>query len=801
MSVSKPGETPPADDSWREPLLASLRDCGVQPAPRMVVLRYGLAIFAMFFTVGVAAILSAIMGQILRGAPPAIWFAGNALLVLFCVAVLARIRNRFLRHAWQSSARSAESELWRAGARRPIFYLRSFALDQQLARPTFLERYFGARPFSTIEQQITTLLRRLGPVIAIGRPAEKLPPLGAARFYVSDELWQKKVADVVQASQLVVWASGLTEGLGWEIGHLVQEIDPERFVLWAHPHLMRRSPAETEAEWTKFREKFGSIFPQPLPEKLGDARFFLFDSKWNPIPVSPRLSDSALTRQTSALKRALLFRQDGLDRATTEKLREQATDRDTGDFGSVIGARSTQPKWWQIATFFASLVVAAWVGGALLAWLEYLMPDPDRILLGGPSLFSWRGHLAVPLVQTIAAVLAFRFIRHSGLAVLAAAAGSTVAQLVLGGGLFSTFLQELALFGCLVWMMRRSTRLFAGAWFGIFLSVFVVRGIVAILGLVRGFEGVRDIARDVAEFTTNPGKYLNEPLVSATLFTVTLVLLLKLVMRLTDEEEVQRKPLGSAELSPEVKLLRLIAWDIGRVIFGLFWLVVIVVFVFSSESPYRMWYSEYFHWDEFAFLTFMFGIGFAFLVGGVAALIRRRLAWWVSLAIMLVAGLAFLASGPIVGRIYYEPQVDSPAALPTSVPAELKRDEAFPLWIAAIERELVIHGWDQQWDDSGLDRLLEELARQADSPLVQSAKKRAEELRLMARGHNPELNTLEYYQLWLELLSRTDFPGTKYGAQHLAFEIESFHANTPEIAALKPRFDALFAASQSGPSR
>jgi hypothetical protein len=271
-------------------------------------------------------------------------------------------------------------------------------------------------------------------------------------------------------------------------------------------------------------------------------------------------------------------------------------------------------------------------------------------------------------------------------------------------------------------------------------------------------------------------------------------------MRRTGEEEVQRGPLGSAELSPELKLLRLIAWDIGRVLVGGF-LVVILSFSFYVENLFRRWHFGEFHWEELALIAFLFVLGFAFLVGGVAALVRRRLAWWVSLVVLVVAGLGFFASVEIGSRIFYGTQVDSPAAITMSVPAEPTRDDPFTRQIADIERELVIHGWDQRWDVSRLDRLLEELARQADSPLVQSAKKRAEELRLMAGGHNPELNTLEYYQLWLELLSRPDFPGTKYGAQYLAFEIDSFHANNPEIAALKPKFDALFAASQSGPGR
>jgi hypothetical protein len=288
-------------------------------------------------------------------------------------------------------------------------------------------------------------------------------------------------------------------------------------------------------------------------------------------------------------------------------------------------------------------------------------------------------------------------------------------------------------------------------------------------------------------------------------------------------------------------LLRLIAWDIGRVLAGLFVLVVIVVFVLSDENPYRMWYSEYFHWGEFAFIAILFSVGFAFLVGGVAALIRRRLAWWVSLLVLLVAGLGFIASGPIGARIYWARRESKlwadVKADPRefrwyeSVPAQLKREEAFPLWIAAIERELVIP-YDHRWNVNGPDELLADLAARADSPFVQSAIKRAEELQLMDRGKrvNPKQrtlknarpetvtatwdingaqqhtidtakqHTLEYYQLWLELLSRPDVMD-KSRAKNLAEEIETFHASEPQIAALKPKFDALFAASQPGPSR
>lgn len=83
-----------------------------------------------------------------------------------------------------------------------------------------------------------------------------------------------------------------------------------------------------------------------------------------------------------------------------------------------------------------------------------------------------------------------------------------------------------------------------------------------------------------------------------------------------------------------------------------------------------------------------------------------------------------------------------------------------------------------RWDVNGPDELLEELGERA----------------------NPKENTLEYYQLWLELLSRPEVKD-KVRAKYLAKEIENFHASKPEIAALKPKFDSLFAASKPGPSR
>jgi hypothetical protein len=65
--------------------------------------------------------------------------------------------------------------------RRPIVYLRSFSDD------------FASRPlmrFISRAEETLVLLNCLGPFIAIGRPDETLPLMGANRYYLNDIEWR-----------------------------------------------------------------------------------------------------------------------------------------------------------------------------------------------------------------------------------------------------------------------------------------------------------------------------------------------------------------------------------------------------------------------------------------------------------------------------------------------------------------------------------------------------------------------------------------------------------------------------------
>ena len=116
-----------------------------------------------------------------------------------------------------------------------------------------------------------------------GPAGELLPPIGARRFYVGDDKWKEKVADVARVAQLVIWTTGTTEGLRWEASHLLATTPMEKLVVAAHPHLMRILPPDREIEWRRFLDAFRGVFPHPFPDYLGIIRFFHFDREGRPI--------------------------------------------------------------------------------------------------------------------------------------------------------------------------------------------------------------------------------------------------------------------------------------------------------------------------------------------------------------------------------------------------------------------------------------------------------------------------------------------------------------------------------------
>ena len=114
------------------------------------------------------------------------------------------------------------TEVRQIDRRPPVVLLRSFDDDMMTirrgarnSRSTDLHR-----KGMTFERVVQDQLSPFGPFIAIGRPEEPLSPLGAARDYVPDTVWQDEVQQRIREAAVVVLIIGTSLGLAWELARL-----------------------------------------------------------------------------------------------------------------------------------------------------------------------------------------------------------------------------------------------------------------------------------------------------------------------------------------------------------------------------------------------------------------------------------------------------------------------------------------------------------------------------------------------------------------------------------------------------
>lgn len=146
----------------------------------------------------------------------------------------------------QHTAASAAAVLER-DARPPVLYLRSFAADDT---PLLA---FGRSE----EEALAVVMGEIGPFIAIGRPGEKLPTLGAARLYVGEEEWRATVDALLDRARLVIYRAGETPGFWWEVERGAARLRPEQ-VAFLIPH--------DEAGYEDFRRRVERILPARMPD-------------------------------------------------------------------------------------------------------------------------------------------------------------------------------------------------------------------------------------------------------------------------------------------------------------------------------------------------------------------------------------------------------------------------------------------------------------------------------------------------------------------------------------------------------
>ncbi len=240
----------------------------------------------------------------------ALWEAGEetglviVFVVLFFVGVYGGVQ--VIGYGRRLRTMPAQTQLER-DKRAPVLYLRSFE-DDDLLDPTPrmipLGDFFPRR----YEESLVKPLASIGPMVSIGRPGNKLPMLGGARLFVSDENWQSAVAHLRGHASAVVLMIGRTDGLWWEVESSIREVEPGK-LLFFFPYVeesgrrdtltqrflgyrpaqmplskqaYRRMEKERRERYRIFRERVGPLMPADLPQELGDSQFIHLDSNGHP---------------------------------------------------------------------------------------------------------------------------------------------------------------------------------------------------------------------------------------------------------------------------------------------------------------------------------------------------------------------------------------------------------------------------------------------------------------------------------------------------------------------------------------
>jgi hypothetical protein len=181
----------------------------------------------------------------------------------------------------QLAARTARDAI-AEDARPPIVYLRSFKDDNN--RTFFLGLIWtlsvvaeSSDLFETHEEILAKVFSKYGPLVAIGRPGESLPTLGAARMYVSHEEWHGIALNLIRSAVMVIVRLGRTEGVWWEVTTALSFVRKKRLLFELSSGWLSR-----KSIYLRFRNAVAEACDVSLPEYKRKYRFVYFDAEGTP---------------------------------------------------------------------------------------------------------------------------------------------------------------------------------------------------------------------------------------------------------------------------------------------------------------------------------------------------------------------------------------------------------------------------------------------------------------------------------------------------------------------------------------
>lgn len=123
------------------------------------------------------------------------------------------------------------------GSDGTTLWLRSFGDDDLRVTAVgpfgVLSWVFGFRV--RLEEFVARWTLAHGPLVAIGKPGETYPLLGAVRTYVRDDQWKQVVENAAGSAEAIILLAGSSDGLGWEVDHVAASDRRDRVLVLLPP--------------------------------------------------------------------------------------------------------------------------------------------------------------------------------------------------------------------------------------------------------------------------------------------------------------------------------------------------------------------------------------------------------------------------------------------------------------------------------------------------------------------------------------------------------------------------------------
>lgn len=269
-------------------------------------------------------------------------------------------------------------ETVRGDRRPPVLYLRSFRFDA-------IDDLQAQRSGQTEEAAMVSGLERIGPVLAIGRPGERLGHLGAARLYVADDDWQTIARRLMASARLVVIrAGGDSPGIRWELACARDGLPAEKVVLW-FPSKFNR------ATYAGLRDVAHEALKVDLPEACPKG-YVTFDADWQTKPAKPEID---VSDELPARPEAMDLSRDVGEPPSTENS-SASVGLSLSEMLEQLDVKTTSPPPFRLHH-------VVWVGVGL--WLVLLWSIPGERWSFGLEAFLDLPHFVGTLVEGATAML------------------------------------------------------------------------------------------------------------------------------------------------------------------------------------------------------------------------------------------------------------------------------------------------------------------------------------------------------------------------------------------------------------